>query len=165
MAPTARCAANARPSSRRPDPSLLVERAKKTVDELSAKTSALKKAEEKLSRLQGEEAASDAKEVNGVYFLFAHLEGADRKKLLMVGDSLKANKKDYLIFLVGGANGSYPSVCLAGGKAPAASSAFKEASPLLLGGGGGKPNMASGAFKNLERFAEAKEKVEALLAK
>lgn len=147
------------------DPSLLVERAKKTVDELSAKTSALKKAEEKLSRLQGEEAASDAKEVNGVYFLFAHLEGADRNKLLMVGDSLKANKKDYLIFLVGGANGSYPSVCLAGGKAPAASSAFREASPLLLGGGGGKPNMASGAFKNLERFAEAKEKVEALLEK
>ena len=145
------------------NPSLLAERAKKAAEELDAKTAALRKAEEALSRLQGQEAAAEASEVDGVYFLFAHLEGADRSKLLMVGDALKANKKDYLIFLVGGSKGSYPAVCLAGGKAPSASLAFKEVSPLLLGGGGGKPGMASGAFKSLERLSEAKAKAEALL--
>ena len=144
------------------DQAKLVEKAKKAVSDLSSKDAELRKAAEKLSALEADSASSRLESVDGTAFLFSYLEGASRDKLMMVGDKLKQGKGDYLLFLIGGSKGSYPAVCMSSGKIPA-SAAFKEAAKLLLGGGGGKPTMASGAFKDLGRLEEAKAAVKALL--
>ena len=97
-------------------------------------------------------------EVNGVAFIGRIFDGMERQDLLKVGDSLKVKKQDYLLFLVGKGDNGNAIVAFAGGegaKRLGAGNAIKKVSPLLLGSGGGRPEMAQGSAKSLEEFAKA----------
>lgn len=112
---------------------------------------------DKISSIEAKSLSDSFEDIGGISFLSLKKEGMGRDDLLKLGDSLKANKTDYFLLLVGGKDGSYPAVALAGGKTLdkcKANEALKALSPLLLGGGGGSPTMASGQFKKLDRLDE-----------
>ena len=92
--------------------------------------------------------------------LFKYLKEQKRDSLLKIVDSLKANKDNYLIALVGEENGGYPIVVAASKKANdqgyLAGKLVKDIATLLGGSGGGRPDLASGAGKDISRLEEAK---------
>ena len=75
-------------------------------------------------------------------------------------DALKANKENYLILLIGEENGGYPLVCaaskIANDKGYLAGKLVKDAAMLLGGSGGGRPDLASGAGKDISKLEEVK---------
>lgn len=146
------------------DASTLVERVKKTVDDLDKAKEQLEQASAALSRQASSEAEGQIENRDGTAYLFAHFAKADHGRLMEIGDNLKKGKDAYLFILIGGDSDSgYPVVCFADGKAHDAGRALKTVAPFLQGGGGGRPNMARGAFKSLERLSEAKKAAEGLL--
>ena len=110
-------------------------------------------------------AASDALkaefvDVNGVSILFKLLKNQKREALFKISDSLKANKDNYLIVLIGEENGGYPIVAssskIAIEKGYLAGQIVREISTLLGGSGGGKPDQANGAGRDITKLEEAK---------
>ena len=90
-----------------------------------------------------------------------------RGDLLKVGDTLKANRKDYLFFLVGKSEQGIALTAFGGGegaKRLGAGNAIRLVAPLLGGNGGGKPEMAQGSAKDLSRLQEAIAKLKESLA-
>ncbi len=127
-----------------------IEKGKNETEELKIENRSLK---DKLSSLEAKSISIE--EINGISFYGAIKEGESRESLLSLGDTLKANKKDYLFLLLGGEGSTRPFVVLSGGiakeKCPAGG-LIKEAAAILGGGGGGKPDMASGQLKSKEGF-------------
>lgn len=128
------------------------------LNSLQENNASLKK---EVNNLKDKLAASSAKsldeefvEVNGISILVKAVEKAERNDLLTLGDNLKSKRQDYVIFLSGKGEKGYSLVALCGGKGLAlgAGKLMKLASPLLEGNGGGKPEMASGSAKSLEKF-------------
>ena len=107
---------------------------------------------------QSANALGDAfEEVGGIAFLAKTIEG-ERGDLLKLGDNLKGQKKDALLVLAGKGPKGISLVVFSLGeaakKAPAGA-VMKAIAPILEGNGGGKPEMASGSARSLERFDEA----------
>lgn len=138
------------------------------VDVLSHLKSTLEEKEtlkKELSALKDKMASLDAKSLegenmNGILVYVADKEGASKDDLLKLGDSLKSKGPDYAIALLGGKEGGHSIVIFIGGKAlqkVKAGDVVKELAKKHLGGGGGKPEMASGQFQKGEDFvADAK---------
>ncbi len=145
------------------DPSHLESRVEKLVNDLGKAEKELRVCQDELSRLAAASSLAEGKEIDGIYFLLARYQGADRNKLLSVADSIKNKKKDCLLVLIGGDAPSYPSVVISQGKAPKANETMKKLSLYLGGGGGGRETMASGSFKNLDRLEEVRGELEGLL--
>lgn len=100
----------------------------------------------------------ECEDVNGISFLALCKEGASKNELLSLCDSLKSKHKDYLLILLGGEEGARPVVIMSGGKALEVAKAgmiIKSLAKTLLGGGGGRDEMASGQFKTRKGFEEA----------
>ena len=136
---------------------------KDTVAHLNGLQDKLSKAEKEVSTLKdklssslAEELSSKAEAIDGVSFIAASVKG-ERADLMKLGDALKSNREDYLIVLLGKGETSLPLLVFAGGKAKnvGAGKVMKAIAPLLLGNGGGKPEMASGSAKDASRFLEA----------
>ena len=93
--------------------------------------------------------------------LFKYLKDQKRDSLLKIVDSLKANKDNYLIALIGEENGGYPIVVAASKKANdqgyLAGKLVKDIAVLLGGSGGGRPDLASGAGRDISKLEEAKK--------
>lgn len=111
---------------------------------------------DRISASEASKLASEFEDVAGVSFLSKTVDG-ERDDLMKLGDSLKANRADYVLLLAGKGAKGISLVVFAGGKGknPGAGKIMKAVAPLLLGNGGGKPEMASGSAKDLSRFAEA----------
>jgi alanyl-tRNA synthetase len=115
-----------------------------------------------LSESKAKLAALDAKALSGEKIgnvdVFVELkEKASREDLLKLADSLKSNRSSYVIALLGGAEGARPIAVFVGGdalKKVQAGAVVKELASKLLGGGGGKPEMATGSLKKSEGFKE-----------
>lgn len=124
-----------------------------------------------IESLKAKIASSSAKEasvedIGGVKFLSGVYEGAGREDLMKIGDALKVQFPDYLLVLIGKGQGM-PLCVFAGGKAiersGGAGKVVKLLGSFLEGNGGGRPEMAQGSVRNLDRHDEAIEAVRALL--
>ncbi len=131
----------------------LLAKIDKEKNELSSIKNENRTLKDKLSSLEAKSVTLE--EINGVNFFATIKEGATRDSLLSLGDTLKANKENYLLILLGGEGSARPLVVLAGGKGKQICPAgviVKEAAAILGGGGGGKPDMASGQVKSKDGF-------------
>jgi alanyl-tRNA synthetase len=91
--------------------------------------------------------AAAAEKIGSFDFIYNLKEGASREDLLTLADTLKSGHKDYVLVLLGGETGKRPLVVMVGGeglKKAKAGDIVKELAKHLGGGGGGKPEMASG---------------------
>lgn len=116
---------------------------------LKAENSELKA---KIAASEAKKLADNVEKVNGVDFALVVKEGANRDELTSIGDSMKANRNDYIFILVGGANGTHPIIVFtkgAGTSAAKAGDIVKSLASTLGGGGGGRPEMASGSLKSI----------------
>lgn len=126
--------------------------------------------EKTIKALKDKLASSSAKsfeeafeEKDGKFLLVKLVKGMERKDLLSLGDRLKVIHPDSLLLLLG-ENGAL--VCFATGSVAArvgAGKALKEVAPILQGAGGGRPEMASGSYKDASRLEEARKALLALL--
>ena len=116
---------------------------------------------QKLANATSGNLANEFKEQDGLLVLFKYLKDQKRDSLLKIVDSLKANKDNYLIALVGEENGGYPVVVAAGkaanDKGYLAGKLVKDIASLLGGSGGGRPDLASGAGRDIAKIEEAKK--------
>ena len=100
-------------------------------------------------------------EKDGLLILVKYLKEQKRESLLKIVDSLKVNKDNYLILLIGEENGGYPVVAAASkaanDKGYLAGKLVKEAATLLGGSGGGRPDLASGAGRDISKLEEVKK--------
>jgi alanyl-tRNA synthetase len=116
---------------------------------------------QKLANATSGNLANEFKEQDGLLVLFKYLKDQKRDSLLKIVDSLKANKENYLIALVGEENGGYPVVVAAGKaaneKGYLAGKLVKDIASLLGGSGGGRPDLASGAGRDIAKIEEAKK--------
>lgn len=131
------------------------------IDELQTELNQLK---DKMSSSEANELQKQFEEIDGIHFLAWKGEG-ERGDIMKLGDSLKSIYSDYVLFLCGKGSKGYSLVVFAGGKGAqiGAGKIMKEIAPILGGNGGGKPEMASGSAKNLDRFEAAISKAKTLL--
>lgn len=131
-----------------------------------------KELQKEVTSLKGKIASIEAKEmsnaplINGVAFLAKVKEDAKKEDLLALADTIKSKTKDYLIVLVGGKEGARPVVAMVGGAALTkikAGDIVKTLAKKLGGGGGGRPEMATGQLKTAASFLAIVEEFKALL--
>ncbi len=142
----------------------LLAKIDKEKNELSSLKNENRTLKDKLSALEAKSVSLE--DINGVSFFASVKEGATRDSLLSLGDTLKANKENYLLILLGGEGSARPLVVLAGGKGKQICPAgviVKEAAAVLGGGGGGKPDMASGQVKSKDGFDNFMKEVKSRL--
>ena len=115
---------------------------------------------QKLANAAGASLNNEFVEKNGLSVLVKFLKEQKRESLLKIIDSLKVNKDNYLIVLIGEENGGYPITVAASKKANdagyLAGKLVKDIATLLGGSGGGRPDLASGAGKDISRLEEIK---------
>ncbi len=110
---------------------------------------------EKMASLDAKNMGNLIKDVDGISLLSLLKEGASREDLLSLADRFKSTAKYYCFVLMGGKDGARPVIIMVNGKAlekVKANDLMKEMSQKMLGGGGGRPQMASGMLKKSEGF-------------
>ena len=115
---------------------------------------------QKLANAASDSLKAEFVENNGVSILFKYLKGQKREALFKISDTLKANLDNYLIVLIGEENGGYPIVCsaskTANEKGYLAGQVVRNIAAVLGGSGGGKPDQANGAGRDISKLEEAK---------
>ena len=112
----------------------------------------------KAASAAGSDLASAAVEVNGVKVLAAHLDGVEGKDLLVLMDQLK-NKLGSAVILLGGVHNE--RIVLVAGvtkdltKQFKAGDLMKQATAVVGGKGGGRPDMAQGSGVELAKLEDA----------
>ena len=116
---------------------------------------------QRLANANSEGLKSEFVDKDGLSVLVKYVKEQKRDALLKIVDALKANKDNYLILLIGEENGGYPLVCAASkaanDKGYLAGKLVKDAAMLLGGSGGGRPDLASGAGKDITKLQEVKD--------
>ena len=106
-------------------------------------------------------------EVNGLMVLTKFLKDNKRNNLVSVCDNLKTQYPNSLIVLVGEENGGYPIVVSSSQEAIKrgllAGKVVKELATILLGSGGGRPDLASGAGKDISNLEKAFQTVKEMV--
>ncbi len=106
-------------------------------------------------------------EQNGLAILVDYQKGQGRNDLLSLIDNLKQDKSNYLIVLFGEENGGVPIVVACSkeaiNKGYKAGQLVKAAAQVLLGGGGGRDELASGSGRDASKIDEAIKAVKDLI--
>jgi len=104
---------------------------------------------------------------NGHHLLIKKFDNMPRASLTKLVDELKVCYDNSIILLIGEENGTYPLVAnvskVALEDGIKAGVIVKEVATLLGGSGGGRPDFASGAGKDLTRFSEVNDLVKKLI--
>lgn len=130
---------------------------KGSIDQADALRKELAQSKDKLASIDAKSLSSGKESVGKIDLFFAYKDGASREDLLKLGDSIKSNREDYVIALLGGVEDKRPLVCFVGGEALSkikAGDIVKEMAKTLLGGGGGRPEMATGQLQKRAGFEE-----------
>ena len=121
----------------------------------------------KLAFLNAGSLKNKFEEVNGLAVLVDYQKGQGRNDLLSLIDNLKQDKDNYLIVLFGEENGGVPIVATCSKsaieKGYKAGQIVKLAASTLLGGGGGRDEMASGSGRDASKINEAMKAVKDLI--
>ena len=132
---------------------------------------ALRKANEslndKLAFLNAGSLKEQFEEVNGVSLLVSYQKGQGRNDLLSLIDNLKQEKPNYVIVLFGEENGGVPIVAAVSKagieKGYKAGLLVKNAANVLLGGGGGRDEIASGSGRDASKVNDAIKAIKELV--
>ena len=107
------------------------------------------------------------KEVSGVKFLAAEIDGVDMNGLRELGDQFKEKLAEGVVVLASGMDGKVSLMATATQEAiqkgAHAGNLVKEIAGLVGGGGGGRPNMAQAGGKDPGGIPAALEKAEEVL--
>lgn len=137
---------------------LLNEKAemKKQIESLSAK----------LAHAEAQSINSEFVKVGEIEVLIKYMKDSGRNAIVSLLDNLKVSHKDSLMIIIGEDNGSLPVVCSVNGKAQSsyrAGDIVKAVAGALGGSGGGRPDFASGAGKDVSKVNEALEVAKGLV--
>ena len=136
----------------------LVGKEKSLLETISSQSKEIASLKQKMASDSAKKLGEQMENVGGVSFLCQKLDKAERGDLLRLGDSIKGKEKDFFLFFAGKGEKGVSLLIQAGGKGAEklpSGAAMKLVAPLLGGNGGGKPEMASGSAKSLEKFEEA----------
>ena len=128
----------------------------------------IKELAEREGTLAGVKAAQELKEVNGVKVLFRDF-GSDVNVDLMIQTASEAVKNDEsLVAVLYGADGKTARMVIMAGKKALergvnAVEVAREASAIIDGGGGGRPNFAQGGGPAIDKLQEAIKKAEEII--
>ena len=121
---------------------------------------------DKISHETAQNALNEFEDYKSYKVLTKYFENASMENINSIGDDLKTKFPDYALLLIGGKDGELPVAIFVGGKAlenNKAGDLVKEVTKVLGGGGGGRPNMANGKGRLLNKVDEAKAKFKELL--
>ncbi len=122
---------------------------------------------DKLAFINAQSLKSSFQNINGVNVLSTFLKGQKRDNLLSLLDNLKGEYNDYVIVLIGEENGNLPVVVSASksanDKGLLAGNIVRGVAQILKGSGGGRPDMASGAGKDISQMELALSYVKGLI--
>ena len=138
------------------------------LDKIAALQAELKEAHSQIESLKSEAAKNamgdvtdNVREIGGIRFLAARMEGVDANGLRELGDSLKEKLGECVIVLASVADGKVQLMATATDGAlktgAHAGSLIKGIAKFVGGGGGGRPNMAMAGGKNPEGVDQALE--------
>ncbi|AZR74888.1 alanine--tRNA ligase [Anoxybacter fermentans] len=147
-------------------PDELVERLERLVVEIKEKDKEIDALKQKLAGSQVDEILNQVKEINGVKFLGARVEGIDASALRNMGDELKQRLGSGVIVLASDMKGKVLFVAMVTDdltKRFHAGKIIGEVARITGGGGGGRPNMAQAGGKNPAKISEALKKAEEIV--
>ena len=138
------------------------------LDKIAALQAELKEAHSQIESLKSEAAKNamgdvtdNVREIGGIRFLAARMEGVDANGLRELGDSLKEKLGECVIVLASVADGKVQLMATATDgalkKGAHAGNLIKGIAKYVGGGGGGRPNMAMAGGKNPEGVDQALE--------
>ena len=138
------------------------------LDKIAALQAELKEAHSQIESLKSEAAKNamgdvtdNVREIGGIRFLAARMEGVDANGLRELGDSLKEKLGECVIVVASVADGKVQLMATATDgalkKGAHAGSLIKGIAKFVGGGGGGRPNMAMAGGKNPEGVDQALE--------
>ena len=142
-----------------PIDSLLPSRIDSLQEELDARRREIEALKSRIAAASSKSLEEEFKVINEIYFIFKTIDG-ERADLMKLGDNLKTKHNDYVIVLVGSKGEKKPLVAFCGGKGKdvlPAGNAVRIVAEVLLGNGGGKPEMASGSVKDIAEAGKAKQ--------
>ena len=147
-------------------PEEAISRAHDLLNKLSDASKKLESMMDKISHQNALNVVNEFVDFKGYKVLTKHMENSSMDNIITIGDELKTKFNDYVIMLVGGNEGDLPVVIFVGGKALEQNKAgdmVREVAKVLGGGGGGRPNMANGKGRMLNKLPEAIEVFKGLI--
>ena len=146
----------------------LVKTTPAMLDEIKALHSENEKLKSKLANDSLGDVMNQVKEVNGVKFLAAKVDGVDMNGLRNLGDQLKEKLGEGVVLVASVQDGKVNLMASATDEAQKkgahAGNLIKAIASLVGGGGGGRPNMAQAGGKNPAGVEEALKKAEEVIA-
>lgn len=145
----------------------LLNRIQNTISESKEKDKQITELKTKILKGMEEEILRGAKEIKGIRYISAALEGADANSLRELADRLRDKLVDGLVVLGSSCEGKVNFVSMASkdvvNKGVHCGKIIKEIASIAGGGGGGRPDMAQAGGKLPEKLTEAINSVENIL--
>lgn len=148
------------------NPDDLVARLEKVLAEMKEKDREINALKQKLASSQVGDIMSQVKEINGVKFLGAEVDGMDANALRNMGDELKQKLGSGIIVLASDLKEKVAFVTMVTDDLTKRFNAGKiigEVAKVTGGGGGGRPNMAQAGGQDPTKIGDALKKAEELI--